>query len=281
MIRGRRTFSTAFITMRTKSLNGLQVLITRPCPLGDDIAGAIEEHGGTAVKFPVIEISASDSFVALDALLRGIQGFDLLVFVSVATIEGFATRMEQQNIILPKALKIAAMGPKTARLGRDKGLNIDFIPEPSLDSEGLLVSLLDRERGMELKNTRVAILRGQSGRELLKIELEKRGADVTFVQCYTRRITSGPIQPIVDIWSAGKIDVVLITSVSILDGLLELLGPQNAALLLDSPVVTISDRIRDQCTRHGIACVRVAGGVSNDCLIDTMAGFILDFADTK
>ena len=267
--------------MRTESLNGLQVLITRPCPLGDDIAGAIEEHGGTAVKFPVIEISAPDSFVALDALLHGIQDFDLLVFVSVATIEGFVTRMEQQNIILPKVLKIAAMGPKTARLGRDKGLNIDFVPEPSLDSEGLLVSLLDRERGMELKNTRVAILRGQSGRDLLKIRLEKFGADVTFVPCYTRRITSRPIQPIVDIWSAGEIDAVLITSVSILDGLVELLGQKNAVLLLDSPVITISERIRDQCIRRGIACVRVAEGVSNDCLLDTMSEVMKDFADTK
>lgn len=267
------------MTMRTESLNGLQVLITRPCPLGNDIAEAIEEHGGIAVKFPVIEISAPDSFVALDALLHGIQGFDLLVFVSAATIEGFATGMERQNIILPKALKIAAMGPKTARLGRDKGLNIDFVPESSLDSEGLLVSLLDRERGMDLKNTRTAILRGQSGRDLLKTELEKRGSDVTFVPCYTRRITSRSIQPIVDIWSAGKIDVVLITSVSILDGLVELLGPQNIALLLDSPVITISERIRDQCIRRGIACVRVAGGVSNDCLIDTLSEVMKDFTD--
>ncbi len=267
--------------MRTESLNGLRVLITRPDPLGNDIAEAIEEHGGIAAKFPVIEISAPDSFVALDALLRGIAGFDLLVFVSAAAVEGFVSRLEQQNVMLPEALKIAAMGPKTARLGRDKGLNIDFVPEPGPGSEGLLVSLLDRERGMELKNTRIAILRGQSGRDLLKIELEKRGAEVVLVPCYTRRITSRPIQPIVDIWSAGKIDTVLITSVSILDGLIELLGPQNVALLHESPVVTISERIRDQCIRRGIARVRVAGGVSNDCLIDALSEVAIDVADTK
>ncbi len=249
--------------------------------MGDDMARLIEEHGGTAVKFPVIEISMPDSFVALDALLRHIQDFDLLVFVSAAAMEGFVTRMEQRDILIPGFLKIAAMGPKTARLGRDMGLNIDFVPEPGPGSEGLLASLLDRERGMELKNTRVAILRGQSGRDLLKIELEKRGAEVALVPCYTRRITSRPIQPVVDIWSAGKIDVVLITSVSILDGLVELLGPKNAVLLLESPVVTISERIRDQCIRRGIACVRVAGGVSDDCLIDALPEAAKDAADTK
>ncbi len=273
------------MAMRAELLNGLRVLVTRPDPLGDDMAGVIEEHGGTAVKFPVIEISAPDSFAALDALLRGIQDFDLLVFVSAAAMEGFAARMGQRDIRVPGSLKIAAMGPKTARLGRDKGLNIDFVPEPGPGpgpgSEGLLSALLDRERGMELKNTRVAILRGQSGRDLLKIELEKRGAEVVLVPCYTRRITSRPIPPIVDIWSAGEIDVALITSVSILDGLFELLGPQNAALLLESPVVTISERIRDQCVRRGIARVRVAGGVSDDCLIDALSEAATDAADTK
>ena len=50
--------------------------------MGDDIAGVIEEHGGTAVKFPVIEISAPDSLVALDALLHGIQGYSICWFLS-------------------------------------------------------------------------------------------------------------------------------------------------------------------------------------------------------
>ncbi len=263
-----------------ESLDGLRVLITRPRPLGGDTARAVEEHGGIALQFPVIEISAPHSFVALDALLHGIHDFDLLVFASAAAIEGFAARMERYNIRIPGFLKIAAMGPKTARLGRDKGLTVDFVPEVDIDSEGLLASLMDRKRGMRLENARVAILRGQTGRGLLKIELEKRGADVVFVPCYTRRITSRPIQPIVDMWRAGKIDVALITSVSILDGLLELLGPQNAALLLASPVVTISERIREQCMRRGITCVRVARGVSDHCLIDTLSAAARVF-DTK
>ena len=262
--------------MRDKSLSGLKVLITRPCPSGDAIARAIEKHGGTAIKFPVIKISAPYSFVALDALLHGIGDIDLLVFVSAAAIEGFVARKKQQNIVLPEGLKIAAMGPETARLGRDEGLNIDFTPRQSANSEGLLVSLRDSESGIDLKKSRVAILRGQSGRDLLKVELEKLGAEVTFVQCYTRRTTSRSIQPIIDIWSAGEIDVVLITSVSILDGLLKLLGPQNSALLTDSPVITISERIKDQCIRRGITCVRVAREVSNHCLIDTISDFAQD-----
>ncbi len=271
------------MTVRSKSLNGLRVLITRPDPLGDDIARVIEEHGGIAVQFPVIEISAPERFVALDTLLCDITDFDLLVFVSAAAIEGFTARLEQQDIRLPESLKIAVMGAKTARLGRDKGLNIDFVPESGAGagSEGLLASLLDRERGMELENTRIAILRGQSGRDLLKAELEKRGAGVTFVPCYTRRVTTRPIQPIVDIWSVGEIDAVLITSGSILDGLIELLGPHNMALLRESSVVTISERIREQCIRQGISRVRVAGGVSSDCLLDTLSEVARDVADTN
>ena len=263
----------AFMVMQAgpESLNGLRVLITRPAPLAEDTAAAIEQCGGVAVQFPVIEIAAPDSFAAVDALLDNIRDFELLIFVSVAAMEAFVARMERRDIRLPGSLKIAAMGPKTAQPGRDKGLDIDFVPLTSLDSEGLLVALLDKEKGMQLNNTRVAILRGQSGRELLQAGLQKHGADVSLVPCYTRRVTSRPIQPIVARWSAGEIDVVLITSVSILDGLVELLGAKNIALLLDSAVVTISERIRQRCLQHGISRVRVAGGVSNDCLIDTLS----------
>ncbi len=269
--------------MWSESLNGLRVLVPRPDPLADDMVGIIEQHGGTVIKFPVIEISAPHSFDALDAVLRDIQAFDLLVFVSAAAIEGFMDRLEQQDIQVPELLKIATMGPKTARLGRDKGLNVVFIPEPGAGagSEGLLASLLDRERGMELKDTRIAILRGQSGRDMLKIELEKRGAEVVVVACYARRLTNQSIQPIVDIWCAGGMDGVVVTSVSILDGLIELLGTENTALLRESPVVTISERIREQCIRRGIARVRVAGGTSDDCLIDALSAMAKDVADTK
>lgn len=241
--------------------------MTRPRPLGDAVSRAIEKRGGTVIPFPVIEISDPDSFVALDDLLHNIQSIELLVFVSAAAVEGFFSRKEQLDIPLPESLKVAAMGPETARSGRDKGLDIDFIPEHRLDSEGLLIAF----EGIDLKNRNVVILRGQSGRDLLKSEMEKQGAHVTFVQCYARRTTIKPIQPIIDTWSAGGVDVVLITSVSILDGLFELLGAENVSLLNNTPVVTISERIQNVCLKRGVAHVRVATGISNDCLVDAMS----------
>ena len=124
------------------------------------------------------------------------------------------------------------------------------------------------------RDKQIVIFRGQSGRELLKTELEKLGAQVKYVECYRRRTTSQSIQPIIEKWVRRDINAVLITSVSILESLIELLGRPNAELLKRTTVITISSRIAHQCAKVGINHVVVSDTPADQSVLEKLKAIV-------
>lgn len=262
--------------MRQASLQGLKIFIPRPRPMGEHLANLIEACGGTAHLFPVIEITPPDNFAALDTSLRQLSEVDLMVLVSVSAVNGLVERQRTLyksaltqgtgQAAIPTSLKVAAVGAKTAARCESLGIKVDFVPAQRVDSEGLLECM----DGFNVKDKQVIIFRGQSGRELLKIELKKLGAQVKYVECYRRRTTSQSIQPIIEKWLRGDINAVLITSVSILESLIQLLGKPNTALLKETNVITISERIAEQCTKLGINNVVVSASPAEHSILEKL-----------
>lgn len=236
------------------SLRGCSVLVPRPRPRGEAVARAIEACGGNAIVFPVIDIGEIRDYTRLDHCLDETDSIDLLVFVSVPAVDGFVRRQQAVGARLSGATKIAAVGPRTLAHTESLGFSVDFVPDRRMDSEGLLEALGD----FDVNGKRVTIVRGQDGREFLGRELEKRGAQVRYVASYTRSTTTRSIAPVVEQWAANRIHCVLVTSVSILEALVDLLGDANGRLLEETPVVTISNRIARACRCVGIQEVFVA-----------------------
>ena len=257
--------------MNRDSLHGLKILIPRPRPFGERIASCVESRGGTAILFSVIEITPPADFASLDASLRQLTEVDLMVLVSVSAVNGVVERQRALHqpagrAAIPEGLKVAAVGAKTAARCASLGINVDFVPGQRMSSEGLLECM----NGFRVKDKKIVIFRGQSGRELLKTELEKLGAQVKYVECYRRRTTSQSIQPIIGKWARGDINAVLITSVSILESLIELLGKPNFELLKQTIVITISRRIANQCVQAGIDQVVVADTPDDESVLEKL-----------
>lgn len=240
--------------MNRDSLQGLKVLVPRPYPQGENISNIIESHGGTAIRFPVIAITPPDNFASLDAALTELSEVDLIILVSVSAVNGLIARQRALGVAIPESVKVAAVGARTAAQCESLGMRVDFVPDQRMDSEGLLECMTR----FNVKGKQIIIFRGQSGRQLLKTELEKLGAKVRHVACYQRRTTSQSMQPIIEKWICGDINIVLITSVSILESMSELLGKPNLELLKKTRVITISHRIANQCAKAGINNVVVA-----------------------
>ena len=236
------------------SLHGCSVLVPRPRPRGEAVARAIEACGGHAIVFPVIDIGEIRDCTGLDRCLDEIDSVDLLIFVSVPAVEGFVRRQQVRGAVLSRGTRVAAVGPGTLARSESSGLCVDFVPDRRMNSEGLLEALGD----FDVNGKNVTIVRGQDGREFLGRELEKLGAQVQYVAAYTRSKTTHSISPVLEQWVANPIHCVLITSISILDALIEFLGEANAGLLEETPVVTISSRIARACRRNGIKEVFVA-----------------------
>ena len=261
--------------MNQDSLQGLKILIARPRPQGERIANFIGSHGGTATLFPVIEITQPDNFASLDESLSQLTEVDLMVLVSVSAVNGLVERQRALHqpagdAAIPASLKVAAVGAKTAARCESLGIKVDFVPSQRANSEGLLECM----NGFSVKDKQIVIFRGQSGRELLKTELEKLGAQVKYVECYRRRTTSQSIQPIIEKWVRRDINAVLITSVSILESLIELLGRPNAELLKRTTVITISSRIAHQCAKVGINHVVVSDTPADQSVLEKLKAIV-------
>jgi uroporphyrinogen-III synthase len=122
-------------------LNGKRVLISRPRARAEECARALRDAGAQPVFFPVIEIAPPDDYVALDGALRNLAQYDWLIVTSVHAVDAFASRLQAVGVErLPRDLRVAAIGPRTARRLSELGLRSDHIPA-KYNADGILPGL--------------------------------------------------------------------------------------------------------------------------------------------
>jgi len=238
----------------------VRVLVTRPGGGGASLASLIEQHGGEAVAFAVIDIRPPADDPALQAALCQLAEVDLVIFVSVHAVDSVAGQLARRRLRIPHGTRVAAVGPKTAARCARAAIAVDFVPRARIDSQGLLGALRD----FEAAGKRVLIFRGQSGRETLAEGLRARGATVRHIESYRRQITERPVAPLVERWRAGQIDAVVISSASVLDALTRLLGARHRDLLGATPVFAYSARVADYCRARGIRADIAAAAQPSD-----------------
>ena len=71
--------------MSDKFLKGFGVLVTRPEHQADELVSAIEEAGGEAIRFPVIDIEPHDS-VDVNRSLEALPASDIMIFISTNAV---------------------------------------------------------------------------------------------------------------------------------------------------------------------------------------------------
>ena len=221
--------------MSAKLLQGRRVLVTRPTLQADELVAAIESAGGEAIRFPVMRIVGRNRHdVAAD--FAAARSPDIAIFVSRNAVEHglFAIR--------GSGARIAAIGPTTAAAIDAQNVAIDIRPSGGWDSENLLAHpALQDIAGLD-----VTIVRGQHGLELLGDTLTKRGARVTYLQAYERKINRIPredLDRLNDDWIDGRVDCVTVMSVESLEFLLTLLPQGAVERLASTPLVAPGKRV--------------------------------------
>lgn len=247
--------------MHDKPLDGKGILVTRPRKQSQALRAAIEDRGGNAILYPVIEITPHDSETVSQAVCQ-LPAADVVVFVSRNAAE-----MGAEFIT---AGQVAAIGPATAEALRDRGVNVDILPDNGFDSESLLASAALQN----VANTKIWIVRGESGRELLGETLRSRGAQVHYLPVYRRSkpvINAQRQDQLRSIWSAGGVHAVTAMSVESLTNLFELL-PQECSLdLARLPLVTPATRvIKELLSRHPNAQATLAKDPSTGAMLDAI-----------
>lgn len=231
-------------------LAGLKIVVTRPRDQAAILAGGIEQAGGVAVLFPLLEITAVQDGRALQEQVSRLAQFDLAIFISPNAVR-FGMAAIREHTALPDSLRIATVGQGSAKALREQGIAGVIAPAERFDSEGLLAL-------PELQNVaglRVLIFRGDGGRELLGDTLKARGATVEYAACYQRSKPPQPASRLLEIMP----DAITVTSSEALGYLWEMLDGVARRSLRAVPLFVPHERIAELAAHQGWQRVLLAG----------------------
>ncbi|MFP5344220.1 MAG: uroporphyrinogen-III synthase, partial [Gammaproteobacteria bacterium] len=218
-----------------------------------ELCELIEEQGGRALLFPVLEIVAAGESPALLDLVDRLDEFDIAVFISANAVDK-ALSLILARRPLPAHLQLAAVGNSTARQLQEFGIHADLIPSQGFNSEALLA--LPEMQEVHGKN--IVIFRGAGGRELLAQSLRERGARVEYAEVYRRARPQADVGALLEGLRQNKVQVVTATSSEAVRNLLEMAGKEGAQRLRALPLVVLSARIAEDARALGFKSVTVA-----------------------
>src|SRR5579883_2730970 len=161
-------------------LFGTRIIVTRDRRQAAELADPLEALGAEILPVPVIEIREPADPRPLDGAIARLDSYDWLIFTSVNGVKHFIDRLDRSAADL-RALKakICAIGPATAAAVQSLHLKIDKIPE-----EYVAESLVEAFASEDLNGRRVLLPRAAVARDLVPLELRRRGARVDVVEAY-------------------------------------------------------------------------------------------------
>jgi len=206
--------------MNTQPLAGITIAVTRPVDQAQSLCEAITHLGGKAVLFPLLAITPLENYSAFEQLLSQLEATDWAIFISSNAVNYAMPRIIKHFGNIPENLKFAAIGYQTAKELGHYGVHNVLIPHTRFDSE----TLLALPEMHDVTNLKVAIFRGEGGREVLADTLKSRGANVYFAECYRRINPQKNTDLLNDLWKKGQLHAIIVTSSEAMRYLIDLAG---------------------------------------------------------
>lgn len=199
------------------------VVITRPIHQAENIQKKLENAGAHTLLFPLIEISAPNDPARAKLQLTTLDRYDLVIFISSNSVTQSLKWLDKSTLLKSKT-KIAAIGKKTAEVLTQQGMPPDIVPRQLFNSEVFLELPEIQQLSMQQSNiNNIAIVRGDSGRNLLHDTLVKRGANVDYINTYQRHCPQTDARILKQHWQRKELDIIMLTSGSSVANLFNLI----------------------------------------------------------
>ncbi len=205
-----------------RPLFGKGVVITRPEAQGESFAALLREEGARPILFPTIRIVPPDTWTEPDAALDRLAGYAWIVFTSANGIRFFLARLRERGGDLRdlKGIRIAAIGPATARLLTEMGVGVDLVPTEYI-SEGVVRAFA----AQDIRGKKILLPRAAAARDVIPAGLAELGAQVDVVTVYRTVAAERRPEELTELIAAGKVDVLTFTSPSTVTNFLAIMGP--------------------------------------------------------
>ena len=232
-------------------LRGRGILVTRPARQAGGFAEKIAALGGRPIIFPAIVILPPSDPAPVARTHATLAGYDYAIFVSANAVEYGVPDPRSW----PLRLVAFAPGPGTADALAAVGVENVRIPTTTFDSEGLL----DLPELARASGKRIAIFRGEGGREHLGDALAAQGARVDHVACYRRAKPESGAKGLNDAFREARVDAVTITSSEGLGNLWALGDAAMRAAWRRCPTFVPHPRIAARARELGLDVVETTG----------------------
>ncbi len=254
------------------NLAGRCVVVTRPVQQAADLLDALRAAGAEPLFFPVIEIVPLADVAPLRAVANCLADYDIAFFVSANAVGQALDVLPREK--WPASVRVATVGPGSARALQAHGFDEVMLPSSRFDSEGVLA--LPEMQAAAVADKRVLILRGDGGRELLAQTLRERGAVVDVQSCYQRRRVAADATDLLTRFAAGGLDAISFTSSEGARNFAEILDQGSAGrastVLAALPCFVPHPRIQEHLRALGAEQI-VLTGAGNDALISALRNY--------
>ncbi|MGO9012908.1 MAG: uroporphyrinogen-III C-methyltransferase [Bryobacteraceae bacterium] len=161
-------------------LFGQRIVVTRAREQADALTARLEALGAQAIELPTIEIRPAADPAPLDRAIADLAAYDWLIFTSATGVRCFVERLDGSAFDLRSLrARICAIGPATRAAVEALHLKVDLVGSEYV-AEGLLAAFA----GYDLTGKRILLPRAAVARDLIPVELAKRGAQVDVVEAY-------------------------------------------------------------------------------------------------
>ena len=202
-------------------LHGRRIIVTRAREQAGTLAAVLHGLGAEVIELPTIEIRPAGDYTALDNAISDLRHYQWLIFTSANGVRFFLDRLDHSTADL-RAIRgrICAIGPATRDALERFHLKVDVTAKEYV-AEGLLESLA----GYDLAGARILIARAAVARDVLPLELSRRGAQVDVVEAY-RTVPPADLQLRAAAVLAHQPDWITFTSSSTAQNLIDAVGAE-------------------------------------------------------
>ena len=258
-----------------RPLFGRRIILTRSPERARDLSDAIENLGAETVLAPTFRVAPPDDPEAVDRAAASIDRYDWVVFESAVSAARFLNALMRgpRDARALSQTSICAIGASTEEELTARGLKPDVVM-PELRVESIAASMLEHA---PINGRSVLVVRPDHERDVLAAALSSNGAHVTDLIAY-RTAADPPDSPaaqaIYRMLLDGKVDAITFASPSAVQRFAALIGPEQAADLLNTTVVAaIGPVTAAAAAQMGIKTQIVPERYTVDGLVTAMARY--------